>query len=101
MLINQFALPNYLNTFRLLFIFLYLSKSNTTFTPDGVVGGRFDITFVRDYVMKYYFGTTKINEIFSEDFQGVGRGAGFVFISKPKLLTLTEDKEILFGKGSL
>ena len=82
------------------FLFFYiLVRSNTTFTPDGVVGGRFDITFVRDYVMKYYFGTTNINEIFKEDFQGRGRGAGFALYFKPRLLSLVEDKEILFGKG--
>ena len=82
------------------FLFFYIGvRSNTTFTPEGVVGGRFDILFVRDYVMKYYFGTTKINEIFSEDFQGVGRGAGFALYFKPKLLSLMGDKEILFGKG--
>ena len=82
------------------FVIFYIGiRMTSTFTPEQVIGGRFDISFVRDYAMKYYFGTTRISEIFREDYQGFGRGAGMVLYFKPQMLTLSSDRELLFGKG--
>jgi len=74
-------------------------RMTSTFTPEKVVGGRFDISFVTGYVLKYYFGTNEISEIIKGDYQGVGRGAGVLLYFKPRMLTLSTDKELLFGKG--
>lgn len=82
------------------FVIFYIGVRMTSgFTPEKVVGGSFDISYVRDFVMKYYFGTTRISAIFKDDYQGSGRGAGIVLYFKPQMLTLYSDKEILFGKG--
>lgn len=82
------------------FVIFYIGvRMTSTFTPEKVVGGRFDILYVRDYIMNYYFGTTLVSTIFRDDYQSSGRGAGIVFYFKPQMLTLSSDKELLFGKG--
>ncbi|MCK5451519.1 MAG: hypothetical protein KAI70_07125 [Candidatus Omnitrophica bacterium] len=82
------------------FVIFYIGvRMTSTFTPEKVVGGSFEISYVRDYVMNYYFGTKRISAIFEDDYQSCGRGAGIVFYFKPQRLTLNSDKELLFGKG--
>lgn len=75
-------------------------RMTPTITPEKEVGGSFDISYVRDYVMKYYFGTTiQTSVVFNDDYVGFGRGDGIVMYFKPQKLTLHSDKELLFGKG--
>ena len=82
------------------FLVFYIGvRMTSTFTPEKVVGGRFDFSYVSSYVLKYYFGTNQISEIIKGDYQGVGRGAGVLLYFKPRMLTLSSDKELLFGKG--
>ncbi len=82
------------------FIVFYIGvRMTSTFTPEKEVGGRFDISFVSGYILKYYFGTNEISGIIKGDYQGVGRGAGVLLYFKPRMLTLSSDQELLFGKG--
>jgi len=82
------------------FVIFYIGvRMTSTLTPGKVVGGGFDISYFRDYVMRYYFGTTQASAIFKDDYQGSGRGAGIVLYFKPQMLTLSSGKELLFGKG--
>ncbi|WP_320045054.1 hypothetical protein [uncultured Desulfobacter sp.] len=81
-------------------MFFYIGVRMTpTITPEKVIGGSFDLSFVRDYAMKYYFGTTKLSDILSDDYTPYGRGSGLVCYFQPRRLTLESDKELLFGKG--
>ena len=41
----------------------------------------------------------EISGIIKGDYQGVGRGAGVLLYFKPRMLTLSSDQELLFGKG--
>lgn len=81
-------------------VFFYIGvRMTSSITPEKKVGGSFDISYVSDYVMNYYFGTTEASAIFKGDEQGSGRGAGIVLYFKPQMLTLLSNKELLFGKG--
>jgi len=80
-------------------IFYIGVRMTSTFTPEKKVGGSFDISHVSDYVMNYYFGTTKAGGVLMGDKQGSGRGAGILLYFNPEKLTLKSNKEILFGKG--
>jgi len=82
-----------------LVIFYIGVRMTSTFTPEKKVGGSFDISYVSGYILNYYFGTRQISEIFKDDYQGIGRGAGIVLYFKPQMLTLSSPKELLFGKG--
>jgi hypothetical protein len=82
------------------FVIFYIGvRMTSTLTPGKMVGGSFDISYVRNYVMKYYFGTTRVSAIFNRHYQGSGRGAGVFLYFKPQMLTLSSYKELFFGKG--
>jgi hypothetical protein len=82
------------------FVFFYIGvRMNSSVTPEGKVGGSFDISYVGDYVTKYYFGTSQAGEVLKGDNQGSGRGAGILLYFNPEKLTLQSNKELLFGKG--
>ena len=99
--VSQSVRPSVLLKYLLIaFVIFYIGvRMTSTFTPEKKIGGSFDIEYVRDYVMKYYFNTTRIGTIFNDDYQSFGRGASIVLYFKPQMLTLSSDKELLFGKG--
>jgi hypothetical protein len=82
------------------FVIFYIGvRMTSTFTPEKKVGGSFEISYVRDYILNYYFGTKQVRAIFQDDYRSCGRGAGVVLYFKPQMLTLSSNKELLFGKG--
>ena len=82
-----------------LVVFYIGVRLTPTFTPEKEVGGSFDISFVSDYIERYYFGTEE-DRLFSEKGRiGVGRGAGVLLYFNPEMLTLISNTELFFGKG--
>jgi len=82
-----------------LIVFYIGVRTNSLFTPEGKVGGSFDISYVSEQISKYYFGDNNAAEVLSGNVQGVGRGAGLILYSHPERLTLLSLTEVLFGKG--
>jgi len=82
-----------------LIVFYIGVRTNSLFTPEGKVGGSFDISYVSKQISKYYFGDNDAVEVLSGNVEGFGRGAGLVLYSNPQRLTLLSLTEVLFGKG--
>ena len=82
-----------------LVVFYIGVRLTPTFTPENEVGGSFDLTFVSNYIEKYYFGSDKDRSFSENGRKGVGRGAGVFLYFNPEMLTLISNKELLFGKG--
>ena len=82
-----------------LMVFYFGVRTNPLFTPEGKVGGSFDISYISNSILFYYFGSNQLGEVLRGNIQGSGRGAGLFLYVKPQMLTLNSDKEILFGKG--
>jgi hypothetical protein len=99
--VSQSVRPSvFLKYLLIAFVIFYIGvRMTSTLTPEKAVGGRFEISYISDYIMNYYFGTTRTSDIFRDDFQGSGRGVGILLYFKPQMLTLYSNKELLFGKG--
>ena len=82
-----------------LVVFYIGVRLTPTFTPEKEVGGSFDLTFVSNYIEKYYFGSDQDRSFSEKGRIGVGRGAGVFLYFNPEMLTLISNKELLFGKG--
>ena len=82
-----------------LIIFYMGVRLTPTFTPEKKTLGSFDILYVLDYSLSYYFGTSEIDAIFGENYENYGRGGGLVYYFQPRLLNLNSIDEVLFGKG--
>ena len=82
-----------------LLVFYFGVRLTPTLTPEKQIGGSFDISFVSDYVERYYFGSDEDRSFLEKGKIGVGRGAGIILYFNPEMLTLISNKEILFGKG--
>jgi hypothetical protein len=82
-----------------IFIFYIGIRLTPTLTPEGKVGGSFNLNYFREYSLEYYFGTSSTDDIFSERYDNQGRGGGITYYFHPKKLNLNSIEEILFGKG--
>jgi hypothetical protein len=82
-----------------LIVFYVGVRMTPTITPEKKVGGSFDISFVSNYIKNYYFGSDEARLFLESDSKGIGRGAGLFLYFKPEMLTLSSNKELLFGKG--
>lgn len=82
-----------------LIVFYVGIRTNSLFTPEGKVGGSFDISYVSEQISKYYFGDNNAADVLSGKVEGFGRGAGLILYSNPQRLTLLSQTEVLFGKG--
>tara|TARA_X000000368_G_scaffold419021_2_gene421572 strand:- start:3277 stop:4635 length:1359 start_codon:yes stop_codon:yes gene_type:complete len=82
-----------------LVVFYIGVRLTPTLTPEKEVGGSFDITFVSNYIERYYFGSDQDRSYLEKGRIGVGRGAGVFLYFNPEMLTLISNKELLFGKG--
>ena len=80
-------------------VFYFGVRMTSTLTPEKKIWGSFDISFISKYVSDYYFGDNERSINLKNDNSGSGRGAGFFLYFKPEMLTLTSNKELLFGKG--
>ncbi|MFW5886267.1 MAG: hypothetical protein ACOCUL_00785 [Bacteroidota bacterium] len=83
-----------------LLIFYAGVRLSPTLTPENKAGGSFDVSYISDYALKYYFGVSDYDIIVNSGFDtGFGRGSGFIFFFQPQSLNLDSGTEILFGKG--
>ncbi len=81
-------------------LFIVGAKLNPSFNPENKVWGSFDIDFISEYGLRYYFGESDISSLSSSGFDtGIGRGAAIFYFYQPDRLNLNNVKEILFGKG--
>jgi len=84
----------------LVLIIFYLGiRLTPSFTPENKTWGKFDLNYVRNYSLSYYFGTSNEEEIFSENYDYSGRGGGVTYYFQPQKLNLISLEELLFGKG--
>ncbi|MDY0278232.1 MAG: hypothetical protein RBQ97_09140 [Acholeplasma sp.] len=83
-----------------LLLFYFGVRLTPSFTPEDRTMGSFDIEYVRDYALKYYFGTENVTMIFNGKYNtGFGRGSAITYFFNPSMLNLHSTKDILFGKG--
>lgn len=79
------------------FILFYFGvKTNYTLNPEGSTWGSFNLKYVYNYSMNYYFGTENISEI-EESTSGYGASAFIIF--SPKSFNFKNSSELLFGRG--
>lgn len=84
----------------IIFLVFFLGVRFTpSVNPEQKVWGSFDLSYVKDYALRYYFGTSNTDIIFSDQYINQGRGGGFVYYFQPSRLTLNSIDELLFGKG--
>lgn len=95
--IRLFTILKYVPFFLVL---LYVGvKLTPTLSPDNKLFGSFSIPYIVDYSLRYNFGTSDPDLIFSEDYESAGRGGSIVLLAQPKKLGLSGFKEVMFGKG--
>ncbi len=82
-----------------IFLFYMGTRLLPSLNPERKVWGRFSLEYVIDYALKYKFGVTDVNEIFSDDYETTGEGGSLFLIFQPEKLYLYSLTDKLFGNG--
>jgi hypothetical protein len=83
-----------------LIVFYLGVRLTPTFTPEGRPWGSFDLNYVKEYSLSYYFGVSDLEMVLSDQYDhSVGRGGGLIYYFNPEMLNLHTFEEKFFGKG--
>jgi hypothetical protein len=97
---KNFRLIRIVKYFPLVFLIFYVGLRITpSFNPEHKIGGSFDIKHAVNFIIKYNFGTTNKDLIYSENYENSGRGGSLLLPLYPEKLALHDLEEKLLGKG--